>query len=90
MYKLFVTRKANGLVAALLIGPWRIPGHGHLWLFVYVGGTCGSSTQNDKNVRCVPLSDFRGDVSVHLKTLHVWDASLKTEAQLLVAGAGIV
>ena len=43
-----------------------------------------------KNVQCVPLSDCRGDVGVHLKTLHVWDASLKTEAQLLVAGAGIV
>ena len=55
----------------------------------YVGGTCGSSTQNDKNMQCVLLSDCRGDVSVHLKALHVWDASLKTEAQLLLARAGI-
>ena len=55
----------------------------------YVGGPCGSSIQNHTNVQCVLLSDFQGDVSVHLKALNVWDASLKIEAQLILARAGI-
>ena len=50
----------------------------------YVGGPCGSSNQNHKNVQCVPLSDCQWDVSLHLKALNVWDSSLKTEAQLLL------
>ena len=84
----------NGLVAALdLIKPMvRVE-----FLVIatfgyssYVGGPCGSSIQNHKNVQCVLLSDCLGDVSLHLKALNVWDSSLKTEAQLLLARVGIV
>ena len=84
----------NGLVAALdLIKPMV---RGEFLVMVtcgyslYVGGPCGSSIQNHTNVQCVLLSDCQGDVSVHLKALNVWDASLKTQAQLLLARAGII
>ena len=86
--------KVNGLVAALdLIKPMV---RGEFLVMAtcgyssYVRGPCGSSIQNHKNVQCVLLSDCQGDASLHLKALNVWDSSLKTEAQLLLARAGIV
>ena len=37
---------------------------------------------------CVPLESCQKDVKVHLKALDVRDATLQTEAQLLLARAG--
>ena len=54
----------------------------------YVGGSCGSSAVNPAVVQCVPLSSCGKDIKVHLKALDVRDATLQTEAQLLLARAG--
>ena len=56
----------------------------------YVGGPCGSSSQNLTNVQCVLLGNCEKEVKVHLKSLKVRDASLNSESQLLLARAGIV
>ena len=54
----------------------------------YVGGSCGPSPVNPDNVQCVPVGSCCRDIKAHLKALDVRDASLKTEAQLLLARAG--
>ena len=54
----------------------------------YVDGLCGSSTVNAMVLPCVPLESCQKDVKVHLKALDVRDATLQTEAQLLLARAG--
>jgi len=54
----------------------------------YAGGPCGSSSNNPANVECIPLSRCEKDISGHLRALDIWDATLMTEAQLILTRVG--
>ena len=90
MYILFVTPKNDSLDLIKPVVCGEFLAMATCGYSSYIGGPCGSSIQHHTNMQCALLSDCQGGVRVNLKALNVWDASLKTEAQLLLARAGVV
>ena len=54
----------------------------------FVGGPCGPSLENKSVIQCVTIGECMKDVKGHLNHYKVWDASLDSEAKLLLARAG--
>ncbi|KAL9975815.1 hypothetical protein ACROYT_G013020 [Oculina patagonica] len=56
-----------------------------------VGGQCGSSAEHPANSQCIAIEKCDKDISGHLKTFAggFADSTLKSEAELLLARAGI-
>ena len=55
---------------------------------VYTSGPCGSSMNNPASVECITISKCNKDIRGHLRALNISDATLKTEAQLILLRAG--
>ncbi|CAH3171652.1 unnamed protein product [Porites evermanni] len=56
----------------------------------FVGGPCGASPSNPADATCVALDKCTKDVKSHLNQYDCFDSSLKTEADLLLARAGLL
>lgn len=56
-----------------------------------VGGQCGHTVGNPGNTQCVSIKDCGKDIRNHLRAFGAGfaDSTLKTEAELLLARAGI-
>ncbi|CAH3188490.1 unnamed protein product, partial [Porites evermanni] len=55
----------------------------------FVGGPCGASPSNPADATCVAIDKCTKDVKSHLNQHDCFDSSSKTEADLLLARAGI-
>jgi hypothetical protein len=55
----------------------------------FVSGHCGSSRDYPEDLSCLTIEKCQRDIKGHLKLLEVRDATLNTEAQLLLALAGM-
>lgn len=56
-----------------------------------VGGPCGYNVDNPVNFQCVIIGKCNKDINNHLRAFGVGfaDSALKTEAELLLARAGL-
>ena len=54
-----------------------------------VGGTCGSSVDNSTNVKSIILAKCTKSTQGHLRYCNIRDATLDSEAKLLLARAGM-
>ena len=54
----------------------------------YVSGVCGGSSESPGSDLCVRIAECCKDIKGHLKTYGVSDATLSSEARLLLARAG--
>lgn len=55
-----------------------------------VGGACGPSVDNPANVRSIVLTNCNRAIHGHLRAYDVRDATLDSEAKLLLARTGIL
>ena len=55
----------------------------------FVSGQWGSSRDYPDDLSCLTIENFQRKIKGHLNFLDIRDANLKTEAQLLLARAGM-
>ena len=58
---------------------------------IFVGGTCGASSENPANVECVTIGQCTRELQGHLKLLKISDGpGVDSESKLLLMRAGMV